>query len=155
MSHISCSHRPTIEHDQSTKLDLTVPRKASHCAVTPLLPRCMGHHFLAIFIACPWDGRGFIRTFICPCFLLHVGRKPAWSLAKLTFSPTVEHLQMLQGGFHAAVHLALTKRFTGSPFKTLYLPIYISLFLKTNIQYGFTHQSGTCQCLTSVSKCLH
>lgn len=41
------------------------------------------------------------------------------------------------------------------PSKTWCLPIYISLFLKTNIQYGFTHQSGTYQHLISVLTCSH
>lgn len=120
MSPTSCSHHPAVQHNQSTKLDVTaVPRKASHCAIGPLLPRQLGHCFHAILTPGPWDGRGFICTFICLFLLAPVGRKPAWSLAKPTFSPTVQPPLMLQVGHCAAVCIALSKRFISPCFLRL------------------------------------
>lgn len=52
----------------STKPDVTaVPRKASHHAITPLLPRWVEHHFLVIICLGPWDNLCFKDMYICPC----------------------------------------------------------------------------------------
>lgn len=101
---------------QSTKLNVTaMPRKASHCAVTPLLPRQVGHSFLNILIPGPWGGCGFIFTSSVLALLFSVRRKPPRSLANPTFSPTVADVVVTPAD--VVVHLVLSKRFSGSSFQ--------------------------------------
>lgn len=92
-----------------------MPRKASHCAITPLLPRQVGQRFLAIVIPGPGMVMVSPAPLSVPAFFLPVGRKPAQAAAKPTFSPTVQHLPGLQGGLCSSP--------THSQWKVYWLPL--------------------------------